>query len=404
MRILVVGAGALGGLVGASLAEAGEDTVMVEINAARARLLGETGLFISREGEAERCVKLNVVTTVEGLAPVDLVFVSVKSYQTEAAVRGVMPVIGATTRVLSLQNGIGNTDTMARIIGPERVLCGITYHSVQHTGPNRLRYRPGIKPIQIAPYDGRITPEIEEIGAVFRRAGLDTDVVENVDHVTWQKLLHNAVVNPVSAVTGLSCREMLADEDLMAFMRDLCMEIIAVMRAHGVPIVDEEDPFRPVIGSLKALGKNRPSMWQDLARGARTEVDAINGAIYEEACRLGLPAPHNGALVRFIHSRERQKCLRQRSPDYWGGRTAEAGLRCRRNALRGWPSAAACLRVGYPSRRRPSSRRWCGRASASSRRRQTILRARSPAARVWGRWKSFGPWVSPRTFPKTTRR
>ncbi|HHN75518.1 MAG TPA: 2-dehydropantoate 2-reductase [Acidobacteria bacterium] len=311
MRILVVGAGALGGLVGASLAEAGEDTVMVEINAARARLLNETGLFISREGEPERCVKLKVVTSVEGLDPVDLVFISVKSYQTEAAVRGVMSVIGPGTRVLSLQNGIGNTDTMARIIGPERVLCGITYHSIQHTGPNRLRYRPGIKPIQIAPYDGKVTTEIEQIGTVFRQAGLDTDVVDNIDHVTWQKLLHNAVVNPVSAVTGLSCREMLADEDLMAFMRDLCMEIIAVMRAHGVPIVDEEDPFRPVIGSLKALGKNRPSMWQDLARGARTEVDAINGAIYEEACKLGLPAPHNCALVHFIHSRERQKILRR---------------------------------------------------------------------------------------------
>lgn len=311
MRILVVGAGALGGLVGASLAESGEDVVLIEINAARARLIGETGLFISQVGEQERCVKVKVVTTTEGMEPVDLVFVSVKSYQTEAAVKGVRDVIGPGTKVLSLQNGIGNTDAMARIIGPERVLCGITYHSIQHTGPNRLRYRKGIKPIQIAPYDGTVTPAIEEIGAVFRNAGLDTDVVENVDHVTWQKLLHNAVVNPVSAVTGLSCREMLMDEDLMAFMRELCMEIIEVMRAHGVPIVDEADPFRPVVGSLKALGKNRPSMWQDLARGTRTEVDAINGAICKEAARLGLKAPHNCALVRFIHSRERQKILRR---------------------------------------------------------------------------------------------
>ncbi len=311
MRIVVVGAGALGGLVGACLTEAGEETVLVEINAARARLINESGLFITREGEPERCVRVRVVSTLDGLDPADLVFISVKSYQTEAAVRGMMPVIGEQTRALSLQNGIGNTDVMAGILGPERVLCGITYHSIQHTGPNRLRYRPGIKPIQIAPYDGRVTPEVEQIGEVFRRAGLDTDVVENIDQVVWQKLLHNAVVNPVSAVTGLSCREMLQDEDLMAFMRDLCMEIVAVMRAHGVPIVDEEDPFRPVIGSLKALGKNRPSMWQDLARGTRTEIDAINGAIYREARRLGLDAPHNKALVHFIHSRERQTILRR---------------------------------------------------------------------------------------------
>ena len=68
---------------------------------------------------------------------------------------------------------------------------------------------------------------------------------------------------------------------------------------------------QPVIGSLKALGKNRPSMWQDLARGARTEIDAINGAIYEEGQRLGIPAPHNKAITHFIHSRERQKIDRK---------------------------------------------------------------------------------------------
>ena len=158
---------------------------------------------------------------------------------------------------------------------------------------------------------GKITPEIEAIGEASGGAGLNTNVVENIDHVVWQKLLHNAVVNPVSALTGLTCRELLDDEDLQTFMRDLCVEIVAVMRARGVPIVDEEDPYRPVIGSQKALGKNRPSMWQDLARGQRTEIDAINGAIVDEATRLGLAAPLNWGLVRFIHSRERQKILRK---------------------------------------------------------------------------------------------
>lgn len=311
MRIVVIGAGALGGLIGAHLTEAGEDVSFVEINHARARLLGESGLFIAEGSRGERCVPIRVATSVEGMEPADLVFIAVKTYQTEGAVRDSMPVIGPHTRVLSMQNGIGNTDVIAGILGPERVLCGITYHSIQHTGPNRIRYRPGIKPIQIAPYDGRVTPEVEAIGAVFQRAGLNTDVVENIDHVIWQKLLHNAVVNPVSALTGLTCRELLDDEDLQLFMRDLCYEIVEVMRARGVPIVDEEDPYRPVVGSQKALGKNRPSMWQDLARANRTEVDAINGAIIEEAGKLGLQAPLNWGLVRFIHSRERQKFLRR---------------------------------------------------------------------------------------------
>jgi len=311
MRIVVIGAGALGGLVGAQLSENGEDVTFIEINEPRVRLLNETGLFISEGNKGERCVKIEVVPTAAGLETAALVFVAVKSYQTEGAVKTAMPVIGPKTFILSMQNGVGNTDVMAKMVSPDRILSGITYHSIQHTGPNRIRYRVGIKPIQIAPQEGHVTPEIEAVGEVFRKAGLDTDIVDSIDNVVWQKLLHNAVVNPISALTGLSCREILEDDDLQQFMRMCCMEIIEVMRARGVPIVDEEDPYRPVIKSQQSLGKNRPSMWQDLARANRTEIDAINGAVIREAEKHGIPTPFNWGIVRFMHSREQQKFLRK---------------------------------------------------------------------------------------------
>jgi 2-dehydropantoate 2-reductase len=311
MRIVIIGAGALGGLVGAQLTQGGEDVTLVEINEARVKELRKSGLHVSEGTKDEVRVDLKVALAVEGLPAADLVFISVKSYQTEAALQASLPVIGPDTFVLSMQNGVGNTDTMAGIIPPRQILSGITYHSIQHTGPSRIRYRAGIKPIQIAPYDGNVTPAVEKVGEVFRRSGLDTEIVEQIDDVIWQKLLHNAVVNPVSALTGLTCREMLDDEDLQGFMRDLCLEIVAVMKARGIPIVNEEDPYAPVVGSQTALGKNRPSMWQDLMRSYRTEVDAINGAVVREAERQGLEAPLNLGIVRFIHSREKQKFLRK---------------------------------------------------------------------------------------------
>ena len=313
MRILVVGAGALGGFVGAGLTRAGEDVTLITENLAQASLLNLAGLSITRAGQEEVTVPVDVVTSVEALDPFDLVFIAVKTYQTEEALAAVLPATGAHTLFLTMQNGFGNAEKISAMVGAERVLCGITYHSIQHAGPGRLNYRAGIKPFQVAPFASEITPAVEAIGTLFRKAGFETDIVPKIDHVVWQKLLHNAVVNSVSAVTGLNCREILADEDLVQFMRDLTAEIVAVMRARGVPIVDEEDPFRPIIGSLKALGKNRPSMWQDLSRGSRTEVDAINGAVVVEAERLGLTAPHNAALVRFIHSRERQKFLNRQA-------------------------------------------------------------------------------------------
>jgi len=311
MRIVIIGAGALGGLVGAQLTQSGEDVTLVEINEARVKELRKSGLHVSEGTKNEVRVDLDVTTSLADLPEADLVFISVKSYQTGTAMRSCLPVIGPDTFVLSMQNGFGNTETMATIIEPRQILSGITYHSIQHTGPSRIRYRAGIKPIQIAPYDGNVTPAVEEVGEIFRKSGLDTEIVEQIDDVIWQKLLHNAVVNPVSALTGLTCREMLDDEDLQDFMRDLCLEIVAVMKARGIPIVNEDDPYAPVVGSQTALGKNRPSMWQDLLRSYRTEVDAINGAVVREAERLGLPAPLNQGIVRFIHSREKQKFLRK---------------------------------------------------------------------------------------------
>lgn len=311
MRIVILGAGALGGLIGARLSQAGEDVTFLEANVARARLLGEEGLFLSEADSGERHVPVKVVTSLEGQPPADLLFVAVKSYQTEGAVRSALPVVGEGTWILSTQNGIGNVDRIRKVVDTERILTGITYNSIQHTGPNRMRYRTGIKPIQMAPVNRKITDEVRAVGEVFRHAGMPTEVVEEVDTVIWQKLVHNAVVNPISALTGMSCSELLDDSDLQALMRAMCMEIAGVMRARGTPLEDEEDPYRPVVKSQKALGKNRPSMWQDFTRGLLTEIDALNGGIVAEAERLGVPAPLNWAITQFVHSRERQHSRRQ---------------------------------------------------------------------------------------------
>jgi len=304
VRVLIVGAGALGGLIGARLTEVGEDVTLLEVNRARARLLSESGLLIGEAQKTERCVRVNVVSSLPVMGPVDLLFVAVKTYQTRAAIESALPAVGPRTWVLSVQNGVGNVEVIARYVNPKRILTGITFHSIQHTGPNRLRYRTGINPMQVAPLCGEITDELRAIEETFCSAGLATQVVQNVDHAVWQKLLHNAVVNPVSALTGMTCDELLEDEDMQELMRAVCDEIVAVMKARGVPVIDEQDPYRPVIASQRALGKNRPSMWQDIVRGLPTEIDAINGGVVREAARLGVMAPLNWTLVRMVHSLE----------------------------------------------------------------------------------------------------
>ncbi|MDH5234829.1 MAG: 2-dehydropantoate 2-reductase, partial [Gemmatimonadota bacterium] len=131
MRILVVGAGALGGFVGAGLSRIGADVTLFTNNAARAALLDTAGLRITSVGQDEISVPVHVVTSVEGLAAFDLVFVAVKTYQTEDALEAVLAATGPGTRFLTMQNGIGNAERIAAMVGAERVLVGITYHSIQ---------------------------------------------------------------------------------------------------------------------------------------------------------------------------------------------------------------------------------------------------------------------------------
>ena len=212
MRIVVVGAGALGGLVGAQLTSAGHEVVFIEINEARARMLNESGLYLSEGTKGEVCIPVRVVADVTGLPVADLVFVSVKSYQTETALRAVLPVIGRAHEVLSMQNGIGNTEMMATII--DAAAGAQRHHLPQH--PAHRSQPAALPPGHQTDPDRALRRQADpddrgDRRGVPERRPEDTNIAEQIDDVIWQKLLHNAVVNPVSALTGLTCRELLDD-------------------------------------------------------------------------------------------------------------------------------------------------------------------------------------------------
>lgn len=292
--------------MGAHLTEGGHDTVLVERDLARVELLNREGLRICSPDGAERLSRLRVLGSVQGMEPADLVVLTVKSYDTEKAVHAAMPVITGPTQVLTLQNGVGHPERIARLVSPERVLGGVTFHSIEHLGPNQLRFRKGERKTQLAPFTGKVTLAVRRICEVFNQVGLGAELCDDLQRIVWQKLTHNAAVNPVAALTGLTFEELLADEDLMMLSRALVQEVTAVMRAQGIPPEDTENPFRPVMQVMARLGENRPSMAQDLSRGIPTEIEAINGAVVRVAGRLGLAVPLNWTVVRLIRSRERR--------------------------------------------------------------------------------------------------
>ena len=297
MRIAVVGAGAMGSLFGGLLAEAGEDVVLVDIWEEHVRAINERGLHI-KGVSGDRVVRVRATTKHAEVGVVDLVLIQVKSYATEKAIRDALPMIGERTVVLTLQNGLGNVEKIAAVVGRERVLAGTTAHGATVLGPGEI-YHAGRGPTVIGEVDGRITDRVKAIAATFNRAGIETEITDNIMGAIWTKMLANVAINALTAITGLYNGELLELEETKAVMLKAVDEAVAVAKAMGIKLL-VEDPHEFVLGIARATATNKSSMLQDVERGRRTEIDAINGMIVHYGRELGIPTPVNEVLVAAV--------------------------------------------------------------------------------------------------------
>jgi len=297
LRIAVVGAGAMGSLFGGLLAEAGEDVVLVDIWEEHVRAINERGLHI-KGVSGDRVVRVRATTKHAEVGVVDLMLIQVKSYATEKAIRDALPMIGERTVVLTLQNGLGNVEKIAAVVGRERVLAGTTAHGATVLGPGEI-YHAGRGPTVIGEVDGRITDRVKAIAATFNRAGIETEVTDNIMGAIWTKMLANVAINALTAITGLYNGELLELEETKAVMLKAVDEAVAVAKAMGIKLL-VEDPHEFVLGIARATATNKSSMLQDVERGRRTEIDAINGMIVHYGRELGIPTPVNEVLVAAV--------------------------------------------------------------------------------------------------------
>ena len=297
MRIAVVGAGAMGSLFGGLLAEAGEDVVLVDIWEEHVRAINERGLHI-KGVSGDRVVRVRATTKHAEVGVVDLMLIQVKSYATEKAIRDALPMIGERTVVLTLQNGLGNVEKIAAVVGRERVLAGTTAHGATVLGPGEI-YHAGRGLTVIGEVDGRITDRVKAIAELFNRAGIETEVTDNIMGAIWTKMLANVAINALTAITGLYNGELLELEETKAVMLKAVDEAVAVAKAMGIKLL-VEDPHEFVLGIARATATNKSSMLQDVERGRRTEIDAINGMIVHYGRELGIPTPINEALVAAV--------------------------------------------------------------------------------------------------------
>jgi 2-dehydropantoate 2-reductase len=302
MKIAVLGAGAMGSLFGGLLAQTGNEVILVDVSRETVTAINDDGLYMESRFREPLTIRIRATSIPAEIGPVDLVIVFVKSYDTEVAIRGAQALIGANTSVLTLQNGWGNADRMAATVGREHVLVGLTYQSATVLGPGRVSHTARGKTV-IGELDGTTTDRLRQIVEVLNAAGIETTQSPNVLHEVWTKLATNATVLPVAALLRFYAGQLVEHAGTLELMRALLHETVAVANAQGIPL-NEEERWEAITDSARRGPTVKVSMLQDVEKGRRTEIDAVNGAVVDAGRRLNIPTPHHEAVVCLVRALE----------------------------------------------------------------------------------------------------
>ncbi len=299
MRIAILGGGgAMGGIFGAALSAAGEDVILIDVSKPAIDAINSNGLKIDEKSGETRTVNVPASDDPAKVGQVDLIVNFVKCYHTESAVRAAVPMIGSDTHFLTLQNGWGNADTIGSIVGAERVLVGLTYHGGTLLAPGHVKH-PGIGMTYIGEVSGKVTPRLEAIVGSFRKARFDVTQSTAILGEVWKKLALNACTLPTSALLGFQSHQLVGHPGILAEMRAILEEVVAVAKAQQIAL-DFDERWAAITGLLeKAIG-GKSSMLQDVEARRRTEIDVINGAIVAGGRRTSVLTPHNDAMVNMI--------------------------------------------------------------------------------------------------------
>ena len=298
MKICIVGAGALGSLVGGLLARAGASVSLYNpSNVEHIRAIAGEGVIIERDGASVR-VLVDARTTPEALADADLVGIFVKAHQTLRAMEQIAPYLSSRSWVLSLQNGVGMENEILRFVPKGRFLRGVTAQGATLLGPGRVRWA-GVGPTRLGRWEGPLTPEIAEIVALLRTAQIEPEYTEEIERLLWEKLIINCAINPLTALFDQPNGSIVHDPQLREIAGAVARETLQVARAHGVTLSEAEAIERVETVACKTA-QNISSMLQDVRRGRPTEIEYINGAVVREGRRLHIPTPLNLLLTRLI--------------------------------------------------------------------------------------------------------
>ncbi len=299
--VAVLGAGSIGSVLGAILAQGGLSVSFIERNEAIVQAINTHGLAITGiRGDWSAPVK--AAGHGEEIGPVDLVLVMVKSYDTAAAMDEHIALLGDNTLVVTLQNGMGNDDALLGVVGNHSVLAGTTTLGANRLDDTTVRFAGDGDTLLGAA--GQTDPQAAlMVAETFSRAGLPTKAHPAVQEVIWNKVVVNAAINPLTALLGVPNGELATQDETRRIMRQVVEEAQAVAEAEGV-MLDAQTLYESVLTVCRKTAPNRSSMLMDVLNERRTEIDAINGAVTLRGEAQAIRTPTNELLWKLVRTRQ----------------------------------------------------------------------------------------------------
>jgi 2-dehydropantoate 2-reductase len=298
MRIAVIGVGGTGAYFGGLLARAGEDVIFI----ARGKTLNalrERGLTVKSKQLGELILPVEATDDPASLGPVDLILFCVKTYDTADAARSLSPLVGPQTMLLSVQNGIGNEEQIAAVIGSEHVLGCVALVSAVPEAPGVIRIdaEPGI--IRFGEFGGGTSKRTAPILTAFQRTPFTTILHDDMPLQLWYKLIGISGFSGVCSLCRLPLGLIWSHPESRQFYIDVMSEVVAVGQARGVALARQH--LSEWIASCEQIPPRAyGSMYHDLAAGRRLELESLNGAVVRLGREAGVPTPYNAAIYAAL--------------------------------------------------------------------------------------------------------
>lgn len=297
MNIVIMGAGAIGSLFGAFLSKK-NDVVLVG-RSSHVNALNKKGLTI--EGKTQLIVKIPAIDSVSKISfSPDVIIITVKSYDTEAAIKEIQSNIGDNTIVISLQNGLDNIEKIEKYVSREKIIVCTTTHGVVFSESGFIKHT-GIGKTILGALTDKNIQNAKKIAKMLSEVGIKTTVSNDIIKEIWIKAIVNSSINPLTALFNCKNGYLLENPILENILEKICEESTSIASASGID-VKSSDMIRKTKEVIKETYENNSSMLQSVLQGKKTEIDSINRKIVEVGRKHNIKALMNEILVYSIKS------------------------------------------------------------------------------------------------------